>query len=102
MNYNDIWLMVNMDETSVYLDIISDTIIDFIGAENVSIITDGREKYKISALLVRCTNGRKLPPLVTVKGESGKTIENNLRKLDFCKKGSCSYIVKSPDGAIMK
>ena len=88
MNYNDIWLMVNMDETSVYLDIISDTIIDFIEAENVSIITDGREKYKISALLVRCTNGRKLPPLVAVKGESGKTIENNLRKLDFCKKGS--------------
>ena len=88
MNYNDIWLIANIDETPVYLDIISNIIIDFIGAENVSIITDGREKYKISALLVRCTNGRKLPPLVTVKGESGKTIENNLRKLDFCKKGS--------------
>lgn len=37
MNYNDTWLMVNMDETPVYLGIFSETTIDFIGAENISI-----------------------------------------------------------------
>lgn len=35
----------------MYLDMVSDTTIDFIGAENVSIETDGREKYRISVLL---------------------------------------------------
>ena len=45
MNYNDIWLIVNMDETPAHLDMVSDTTIDFIGAENTSIETEGREKY---------------------------------------------------------
>lgn len=63
MNYEDTWLQVNLDETPVYLDIVSDTTIDFIGAENVSIETDGREKYRISILLAIWLNGWKLPPL---------------------------------------
>ena len=75
-----------MDETPVYLDMFSDTTIDFIGAENDSIVTTGREKYRLTVLLSICANGWKLPPLVVVKGESGKTIENKLRKLDFCQK----------------
>jgi hypothetical protein len=61
MNFKDTWLLVNMDETPVYLDMVSDTTIDFIGAENVSIETEGRDKYRISALLVVCVNGWKLP-----------------------------------------
>ena len=44
MNFNDTWLIINMDETPVYLDMFSDTTIDFVGAENVSIETTGREK----------------------------------------------------------
>jgi transposase len=86
MNFNDTWLIINMDETPVYLDMFSDTTIDFVGAENVSIVTTGREKYRLTVLLSICANGWKLPPLVVVKGESGKTIENKLRKLDFCQK----------------
>ena len=35
-----------MDETPVYLDMISDTTNDYVGAENVSIETTGREKYR--------------------------------------------------------
>ena len=86
MNFKDTWLIINMDETPVYLDMFSDTTIDFVGAENVSIVTTGREKYRLTVLLSICANGWKLPPLVVVKGESGKTIENKLRKLDFCQK----------------
>jgi len=37
MNYNDTWLLLNMNETPIYLDIFSKTTIDFIGVENVSI-----------------------------------------------------------------
>ena len=74
MNFEDTYLIINMYETPVYLDMVSDTTIDFLGAENVSIETDGREKYRISVLLVICANGWKLPPLVVVKAESGKTI----------------------------
>ena len=37
MNYNDTWFLVNMDETPIYLDIFSETTIDFIRVENVSI-----------------------------------------------------------------
>jgi len=50
----------------------SKTKIDFIEAENISIVIDGREKYRISALLAICANGWRLPPLVVVKGERGK------------------------------
>ena len=79
MNFKDTWLIINMDETPVYLDMFSDTTIDFVGAENVSIVTTGREKYRLTVLLSICANGWKLPPLIVAKGESGKTIENKLR-----------------------
>ena len=62
MNFKDTWLIVNMDETPVYLDMVSDTLIDSIGAENVSIETEGRDKYRISVLLAVCANEWKLPP----------------------------------------
>ena len=60
MNYNDIWLIVNMDETLVYLDMVSDTTIDFIGTENASIETEGREKYRRNVLLAVYENRWKL------------------------------------------
>ena len=41
MNFEDTYLIINMDETPVYLYMVSDTTIDFLGAENVSIETDG-------------------------------------------------------------
>ena len=88
MNFKDTQLVVNMGETPMYLDMVSDTTIDFIRAENVSIETEGRDKYRISVLLAVCSNGWKIPPFVVIKGESGKTIDKNLRKLDICQKGS--------------
>ena len=87
MNFNDNWLLVNMDETPVYLDMISDITIDFVGAENVSFETTRRDKYRLTVLLSICANGWKLPLLVLFKGEIGKTIEKKLRKLEFCQKG---------------
>jgi hypothetical protein len=102
MNFKDTWLIINMDETPVYLDMFSDTTIDFVGAENVSIVTTGREKYRLTVLLSICANGWKLPPLVVVKGESGKTNENKLRKLDFVRKSKSLFTLKNQDGAQMK
>lgn len=46
MNFEDTYLLINMDETPLYLDMFSDTTIDFIGAENVSIETDGRDNIE--------------------------------------------------------
>ena len=37
VNFNDSWLTVNMDETSICFDMFSDTTIDFVETENVSI-----------------------------------------------------------------
>lgn len=42
--------------------------------------SSGREHYKVSIILSIAGNGYKLPPLVIVKGESGKSAENESRR----------------------
>ena len=39
--------------------------------------------YRIIIMLSAAGDGAKLPPLVIVKAEPGKTVESKLRKLDF-------------------
>ena len=62
-----------------------DTTIDFKGKKEIEIETFGREHYRITIILTIAGDGSKLPPLVIVKGEEGKIIENKLRKLDYGK-----------------
>lgn len=57
---------------------------NFVRPENASIQKNGRDIYRLTVLLSVCANGWKLPPLIIAKGESGKTIENKLRKLEAC------------------
>ena len=72
-----------MDETAFFLDMNSERIIEFTGKKNVKILTSGREKYRVSVILAVTGDGYKLSPLVIFKGEEGKSIEKNLRKLPF-------------------
>ena len=72
-----------MDETGLFLEMGFNTTIDFKGNKNIEIETNGREHYRITIMLSAAGDGTKLPPLVIVKGEPGKTVETKLRKLDY-------------------
>ncbi len=54
-----------------------ETTIDFIDKKNVETLTSGKEQYRISVILSITGDGNKLPPLIIIKGEKGKTIENS-------------------------
>ena len=82
--------IINMDETASFLDMKSDTTIEFTGEKNVEIITSWRGKYKVSVILAVTGDGYKLPPFVILKGEEGKSIEKNLLNLPFIQKGVMS------------
>ena len=77
--------VINMDETSIFLEMNFNITIDFRGNKNIEIDTTGKENYKLTVLLSVCGDGTKLEPLVILKGEPGKTIETNMRKLSFVK-----------------
>lgn len=72
-----------MDETALFLEMGFNTTIDFKGNKNIEIETNGREHYRITIILSAAGDGTKLAPLVIVKGEPGKTVETNLRKLEY-------------------
>ena len=61
------------------------TTIDFKDNKHINIDTNGREHYRITALLSGAGDGTKLPPLIIVRGEKGKTVEQNLRNLPYAK-----------------
>lgn len=74
-----------MDETAIFLEMSFNTTIDFKGNKHINIDTNGREHYRITALLSGAGDGTKLTPLIIVKGEKGKTVEQNLRNLPYAK-----------------
>lgn len=74
-----------MNEKPCYLDMNMDTMIDFQGNKNIEIINSGRNNYRISIILTISGDGHKLPLLVIIKGEQGKTIEKNLNNIYYVK-----------------
>ena len=78
---NDNSRIINMDEIPCYLDMNYETTIDFIGRKNVETLTNGKEQYRISVILSITGDGYKLPPLIIMKSEKGKTIENSFKNL---------------------
>ena len=62
-----------------------ETTIDFKGKKEIEIETSERDHYRIIVILTVVAEGTKLPPIVIVKGEQGKIIENQLRNLNFVK-----------------
>ena len=77
--------VINMDETTIFLEISFNTKIDFKGNKHINTDTNGREHYRITALLSGAGDDTKLTPLIIVKGEKGKTVEQNLRNLPYAK-----------------
>ena len=77
--------LINMDETGLFLEMGFNTTIDFRGHKNIDIETNGKEHYRITVILSAAGDGTKLTPLIIVKGEPGKTVETNLRKLTYVK-----------------
>ena len=67
-----------MDETPCCLNMNMETTIDFSGTKHIKIINSGRDNYRITIILSICGNNLKLPPFIIIKGETGKTIEQNL------------------------
>ena len=59
----------NMDETAVYFDMPGDSTLHHKGEKTVIIRTTGHEKDKITVVLAAMADGRKLPPLVVLKGK---------------------------------
>ena len=83
--YDEDYRVVNMDETSIFLEIGFNTTIDFKGNNNIEIDSYGREQYRMKVILSIAGDGTKLPPLIILKGEPGAIIEKNMNKLDFVK-----------------
>lgn len=76
--------VINMDEIPCYLYMNMDTKIDFQGNKNIEIINSGRNNYRISIILEVSGDGHKLPTLVIIKREEGKTIKKSEQYL-LCK-----------------
>lgn len=82
--YDDNSRIINLDETSCFIDMYYDITIDFVGKKNFDIQTFGKEKYRVSILLAVTGDGIKLPSFVIIKGEEGKTIEKQQNDLFLC------------------
>ena len=63
----------------------------------MEILSSGREHYRIPVLLSIIANGTKLPPFIIKKGESGKSIEKELRSLSYVRNGNV-YVYCQPQG----
>ena len=62
-------LIGNMDETSMYFDMASNTTIEKKGTKSVSIRTTGAEKRHLTVVLAASADGSMLPPFVIFKGK---------------------------------
>ena len=77
---NNYSLIVNMDETAVYLEMPEKKTIELKGTKNVEINTFGHDKERISVLLAIAGNDNKLPALLIYKGKKGKYWKINYKK----------------------
>lgn len=90
--------LINMDETGLFLEMGFNTTIDFRGNKNIDIETNGKEHYRITVILSAAGDGTKLTPLIIVKGEPGKTVETNLRKLTYVKNNNMFIYCQNKPG----
>ena len=59
----------NMDETAVYFDMPGNSTLHHKGDKTVIIRTTGHEKETVTVILAAMADGRKLPPVVVLKGK---------------------------------
>ena len=70
----------NIDETPIFLNMVSKKTIHFKGKKTITIKTTNQEKVRVSLLLTITAEGGKLPPLFIFKSKKGGTIEKHLNK----------------------
>ena len=62
------YLIVNIDETGIFLNLVYNNIINITGDKNILIKTNGQEKMRITVILGMSAIGIKLPPYIIFKG----------------------------------
>lgn len=62
-NY-DLGAIIGCDETAVWLDMVPNTTVETIGAKDVTVLSTGHEKARITVMLSACSDGRKLKPFI--------------------------------------
>ncbi len=65
-----------MDETACWMDMPSDTTIDFCGARSVSVKTTGHEKNHYTVVLTAKADGTKLKPFIVFKGKGTRLLKD--------------------------
>jgi len=65
-------LMINMDETPVYLDMVGNNTMSQKGVKEVQIMTTGSDKQRVTVALTVASSGFKFPPMIIFKGSNSK------------------------------
>ena len=88
---DNIECIVNVDETPSYLENPSKETIDIKGEKNIEIVTYGKDKCRITAVLGVTASGYKLPLLLILKGKSGRIKEKKFKTIE-CAKNKTIFI----------
>lgn len=78
-NIIDLNLIINVDETPVFLELIPDKTYNIKGAKNVIIDTNGNEKKHVTLILAISGGGVKLAPVLVFKGKTDKNNEKRYK-----------------------
>ena len=60
--------IIAMDETPVWMDMVSNTTVEISGTKSVTVKTKGHERSCVSVCLAAKGDGTKLPPYIVAKG----------------------------------
>ena len=77
--------IVNIDETPIYFEMMSDKTVNKKGAKVISVETKGNEKKLISCVLACSAGGTKLIPALIFKGGRDGNLETRYRNLEVVK-----------------
>lgn len=86
----------NADQTPMYFDVPANTTVEVKGAKQVCVLSSGHEKMRVTAMLRRDADSRKLPPYLLFKWKKLKSrqfLETSLR--EATKKGGRTPIWSS-------
>ena len=73
----DLDLIVNLDETVIYMNMVLKRTINRKGKNTIMIRTHGHKLIRISVLLCVISTGCKLIPIIIMKGKKGRIIKKN-------------------------
>ena len=87
--------LINIDETPIYFEMITDKTYNKKGAKVVSIETKGNEKKLITCVLACSASGKKLTPSLIFKGGKEGNLEFKYKNLDCVKNGKIAVYFQS-------